>query len=136
MSTRYYKLWYRLASQDAFLIWKTNSEDGVFVDEAGRVPGFSSQEELVRYAHLAGIRLEGGELNVLNLDDALSWISSSNTDSVDCEILLEVWNLFADVSHSVLGDFDSDKSLTDVIYQKLFYGGETANTLLRPEGDP
>lgn len=51
---------------------------------------------------------------------------------IECVDFLNVWNLLDDVSHSVKGNFDSDRKATTKIYDKLFWGNNLLS--VTPEG--
>jgi hypothetical protein len=121
MNRKYYICWYCLDSQHRFLIWYSNDKDGVLA-EHGKVPSFSSQEELFRYAltHLIDIQAEQPFLH--DLDKVARWLDGPSADSIDCQAFSAAWNLFADVSSSVGDNFDSDPKLTQKVYDKIFYG--------------
>jgi hypothetical protein len=121
MNREYYICWYCLDAQHRFLIWHTNDKDGVVVDN-GKVPTFSSQELLSKYAASHQIRIQPEEPILHGLDTVAQWLAAPSPNSVDCQAFIAAWNLFADVSLSVEGDFDSDKKRTQKIYEKLFCG--------------
>jgi hypothetical protein len=122
MSRRYYILWYRLGGVDSYLIWYSNEEDGVFVDEGGAVPNFTDANALLKYADGRGISVDTEEPNLLNLDVLETWLKERDARLVDPNSFNGAWNLFADVSRSINGGFDTDHALTRKIYDKLFWG--------------
>ncbi|MGS5088128.1 hypothetical protein ACVC7V_16725 [Hydrogenophaga sp. A37] len=136
MSERCFRLWFRLHARDAFLIWCSGTEDGVLVDSARQVPWFSNTLELERFARERGMALEAEAPLLHDLDKVADWLAHGSSPLLDGEALLAAWNLFDDVSRSVGGNFDEDRSVTDPVYQKLFYGGTTANQVLRPQDEP
>ncbi|CUI08405.1 hypothetical protein BN2497_11587 [Janthinobacterium sp. CG23_2] len=135
MDVSYFVLWYKLNGADGYLVWTSAVEDGVLLDPAGRVPGFASEADLRRHAHDLGLELVDEEPTVHELDGVLAWIDDAGNTTVDCDKLLTAWNLFDDVSRSVGGGFDADKAATQACYRKLFYGGEMANRVFRPEDE-
>lgn len=136
MDKHYYRLSYRLGDQDGYLIWYTGEEEGVLVEADGRVPSFPSIEALTAYAQGKGIELVDEWPVEHDLDCTASWLAASGQGAVDCENLLSAWNLFEEVSASIGGDFDADQEQTDSLYDKLFQGSDTANNVLRQEGEP
>ncbi len=55
------------------------------------------------------------------------YLPSSETQQVDCEFLLNFWNLFTDIAHSIALEFEPTKTKqADKCYNKLFAGCNTA----------
>jgi len=132
MERTYFALWYRLHGRDRYLIWFSEhgpdvdgDHDGVAIAPDGSVPSFRSIAQLRRYAQahdLAPMSDEKARLH--NLDVLARWLRSKSrtrSNHVDCEAFLAAWNLFADLSRSVAGSFNSDRKRTSVIYGKLFW---------------
>lgn len=138
VTTKYFRLWYRLGARDAYLVWWSSDQDGdgVLVDTAGKVPSFSSIAGLCAYAHGRGLDLVDEKPILHDLDSTAKWVASTEDGPPDCDNLLAAWNLFSDVFSSTAGDFDADQSITHGVYDKLFYGGETANNVLKPKEEP
>ncbi len=122
MTPTYYCLWYRLDHTDGHLIWFSNDNDGVVTQPDGMVPSFRDQKALHDYATLHQITLDPMEPLLHDLDDVARWLRQSLSAEVDCDILLTAWNLFGDLASSVKGDFDPDRTQTQHIYEKLFWG--------------
>ncbi|MDQ1831882.1 hypothetical protein [Massilia scottii] len=133
MAVSYFALWYTLSADDAYLVWYSGDEDGVLLDAAGRIPSFASVAEVRRHADDLGLELVDEAPILHALDRTLAWIDDADNTTVNCGNLLAAWNLFDDVSRSVGGSFDADKAATQDLYMKLFGGGDTANSVLRPE---
>jgi hypothetical protein len=131
MNAEYFICWYRLDSQDRYLIWHTNDEDGVFLRD-GKVPVFSEQAGIVEFAEQNGIKLQAEEPGLHDLDVIANWLKNPNKKTVDCPAFNAAWNLFADVSRSVKGEFDQDQKKTNKIYEKLFCGSNLP--AVTPEG--
>jgi hypothetical protein len=137
MDASHHVLRYRLDARDACLIWISGRHDGVFVDPRRRkVTGFSSPAELREFARNRGIALVGERPRLHDLDKTAAWLAKKGDAPIDCDNLLAAWNLFADVSRSVDGGIDPGHAPGNRIHQKLFFGGATANTVLRPEQEP
>jgi hypothetical protein len=122
MSRKYYILWYRLGGIDSYLIWYTNKEDGVFMDERGVVPSFKDAQTLLKYAAGRGISVDAEEPTLLNLDILGKWLKECDSELIEPDSFNSAWNLFADVSRCVNGGFDPNRELTQKIYDKLFWG--------------
>ena len=124
MSRKYYILWYRLGGIDSYLIWYTNEEDGVFMDGRGVVPSFKDADALLQYADGRGISVDTEEPTLLNLDVLERWLKEGAGELIEPDSFNSAWNLFADVSCSVNGGFDTNRGLTQKIYDKLFWGSD------------
>lgn len=122
MGREYYKLWYRLDGDDGYLIWYSDEKDGVAVDSGGKVPSFRHAGGLLEYAAAHGLTFVEGDMIPHNLDALAVWLQKQELRRVDCDSLLTAWNLFADVSRSIGGGFDTDPELTVRIYEKIFWG--------------
>jgi len=133
MERKYYILWYRLDSSDSYLIWYSDEKDGVFVDESGTVPSFRDANSLVKYAESRGISVDVEEPNLLDLDVLGKWLKEKDVELIDSNSFNGAWNLFADVSLSTNGGFDSNQELTQKIYNKLFWGCNLPS--VTPEGE-
>jgi hypothetical protein len=138
MERTYFASWYRLDNRDRYLIWFTAEEDnsdGV-VTSNGFMPVFNSKAELEKYAKTNGFtRVDASEPILHNLDVIAKWLKMKKMKrarQVDCVQFLNAWNLFADISESVNGDFDSNQEQTQKIYSKLFWGNNLP--ALTPEG--
>jgi hypothetical protein len=137
MDASHHALRYRLDGRDAYLIRISGRHDSVFVDPRRRkVAGFSSPAGLRGFARRHGLLLVGQGPPIHDLDKTAAWLAKTGDAPVDCDNLLAAWNLFADVSRAIDGEFAPGHTPTHRIHQKLFFGGATANTVLRPEQEP
>ena len=79
MNNRYYSLGYRLDNCNRYLIWCTikgaNQDlDTVVLDANGKIPVFSSLDNLLAYAQTINVEVEKqDELHLHNLDVLLQW---------------------------------------------------------------
>ena len=136
MQRSYFALLYLLDGREQYLLWYGSDVDGVVTDSDGTVPSFQSLEALRAFARSRGLEIKEEAPRLHDLDSTEFWIEKGDASSVDCENLLSAWNLFADVSGSVAGNFDGDRDETNAVYDRLFLGSETANEVLRPKEEP
>lgn len=132
MEPQYYILWYRLDGRDGFLIWYSDEKDGVYVNGDGYVPSFKDAASLVEYAKGRGLSVDTEGPILLDLDVLGKWLEGKDVESIDPHSFNGAWNLFADVSRSINGVFDTDRELTQKIYNKLFWGCNLPS--VTPEG--
>ena len=122
MSRDYFILWYRLDGIDAYLIWFNGEQDGVVIDEDGKIPCFLNIEGLLRYADSLNLSVAAESPILHDFDIVASWLKTANVKAIYCKDFLAAWNLFDDISRSVDGNFDTDQTVTAKIYDKLFWG--------------
>lgn len=118
----FYIIRFRLDGIERFLIWYTDENDGVIIETDGRVPVFGDVEKLLSYASENSIKFIDTEPTFEDLDVIRDWIEEGAQGPIDCNAFLGAWNVFADISQSTGGNFDSDKDFTLNIYNKLFWG--------------
>jgi hypothetical protein len=142
MERTYFPLWFRLDHSDHYLIWSSahteegEDADGVVIDAFGHMPYFRKLTELSAYAASKGYApLEMEEPVLHDLDCVVRWLKlkkMKRAQQVNCDALLAAWNLFADISRSLDGHFDSDPERTERVYRKLFWG--TNPPAMTPQG--
>lgn len=133
MDRQYYILWCRLDGSDSYLIWYTDEKDGVFVERDGFVPSFKDADSLVKYAEQRGLGVDAEGPILLDLDVLRKWLKEKDVELIDPHSFNGAWNLFADVSRSIDGGFDTNQELTQKIYNKLFWGCNLPS--VTPEGE-
>jgi hypothetical protein len=133
MTRVYYPYWYRLDGMDAFLIWFTNSHDGVWVDAQGLIPSFQTLAQLQSYAAAHQIPIDNEVAMLHDLDVVATWLKRPLSADIDCDSFLAAWNLFSNVSAAINGDFDPDHARTTGVYDKLFYGNNLP--VITPPGE-
>ena len=128
MSRVFYPVRYRLDNTERFLLWHSASDDGDdeadgVVTQANKVPVFRSLQSLLAYAQSTGLSpVDEGNPAFFDLDAVKRWLRRKRPARLDCVVFLNAWNLLADLSASVKGDFDPDKDETGRVYLKLFWG--------------
>lgn len=145
MGRTYYAVRYRLDNRDRYLIWfaeeRTGQDgdcDGVVVDKNMRVPTFASLSELQSYTNGLGISVETEDPAFNNFDTIAKWLTIkrlkwNGPTEFPCNDFLDAWHLFADISRSIGGTFDSDKERNLQIYRRIFWGSNIP--ALTPEGE-
>lgn len=111
------------------LIWRPgedNAPDELAVDDLGRLLAFHDFKTLQEYCDRNGWELirDGGA--TLDLGVIRQWVEHPGPDTVPPGLLLEAWNFFEDLSHSLKTDppLPSQGPVHDSAYEKIF-GGDT-----------
>jgi hypothetical protein len=128
----------RLEGRDLLIVWFDGGDepDGVLVDDDGRVIVQANMAALRDYARAERIRIDTAgteDVWALDLDSVAFWTIVADEASVDCIELLNAWNLFVDLAHSVGTEFDDRGEIRDQIYDKLFWGNNLP--AMTPEGE-
>lgn len=104
-----------------YVIWYEDDEDG-FITEDQKLILFDSIEDAKIFCSKNKIFPEN-EVVTYDLTNVLD-MAEHISNSKDCRILLNIWNLFSDLAKTLneefMGDFDQEQILE--IYDKLFYG--------------
>jgi hypothetical protein len=132
MNREYYIYWYQFDYKKAYLIWfSTDDKDGFLVDENGFIPSFENIENLRNYAHSKQIVVNTEDPNFFNLDVIQDWVNKNLNKIEDYNAILNVWNLFDDISFSTNGNFDKIGHYN--IYERIFWGCNIP--AMTPEGE-
>lgn len=117
----YYPVKINLNKAVHYMIWYTDEDDG-FITELSKPLLFSSFEELEQYTKNSGLQLEES-LASYDFEAIAKWIQISE-ESPDCELVLDSWNFFSDLSKSTGNPFKGSFDLGNTVdvYNKLFYG--------------
>lgn len=134
MNREYYIYWYQLDNKKAYLIWfSTDEKDGFWVGKDPFIPSFTSIENLQNYAKGKQIVVNTENPIFFDLDLIENWLKESSDKIEDYNPFLDAWNLFDDISISTNGDFDKDRTLTNGIYDRVFWGCNIP--AMTPEGE-
>ena len=80
---KYFRLLYRLAHEQCYLIWISNEKDHVILGDAGIIPIFRDVEAANAYAHRNGYKLESEEPVLHDLDWVVAWVGEP-TMPINC----------------------------------------------------
>jgi len=108
----------RIQERDGWLIWYSDREDGVLMDEQKRILVFASVDALEWHATRNGIRASRSQSKRVDFDSPFSEFAAPQ----DCDRALCMWNLDEDMERSlgVLKPVESGVSVS--AYDKLFHG--------------
>ena len=123
----FFDCWYRLDKNEKHLIWYSNDEDGVVVNQKSKqILSFVTSEHLHAYAQSNGIVITKSTPVLHRLDLAAEWLAATTDFPIPCGEFLIVWNMLGDVACSLemkdtFVEFDSSAANT---YDKLFWGAK------------
>ena len=134
MNREYYIYWYRFNAKDSYLIWfSTDDNDGFVVDEKGYIPSFESIEDVLAFAQKHQINVNVDTPKIFDLGFIETWLNTNSDTIEDYNPFLNAWNLFDDVSISTEGNFDKNRTYTNDIYERIFWGCNIP--AITPEGE-
>jgi len=124
LSIPYYPIEIHLYSKKYIAFWYTDLQDGVLVDEHNKLIIFRCFEEANMYSSSKHLQVDFTETIKYDFDILGNWLLNPIGQTVDCQGFLNLWNLTIDIAYSCqlkfLGNLQDE--LTNIIYDKLFYG--------------
>jgi len=119
-SNKYYLVCLNFGFYQRYIIWISNDNDGVVVDNNRKILAFESEISVLDYASEKMLLIEGG-VAIWDVYKLQQWLLEPCGD-FDYELFLNFWNLCTDVSVSTNLPFKGDiKSATrNRVYDKLF----------------
>ncbi|AVV44541.1 hypothetical protein PYK79_48030 [Streptomyces sp. ID05-04B] len=121
---------YRIATRrgEVILIWlpgEGDDPDALAVDDRGRLLVFDDLDTLRDHCDSNGWDLVREDEDTLDLGVVRRWVAHPAHGRVSAGLLLEAWNFFDDLAHSldVFPPLPSRGPLQDAAYEKIF-GGE------------
>jgi len=114
-----YILWYRLDGKDRYLIWISDTKDGVYAQNK-QIPVFETIADLRNYARQQGIKLMEEEPLLNNFDSVQTWITDPN-QALNCVDCVNAWNLVKDITTTFNMKFKGNltDNLTLEVYDKI-----------------
>ncbi|MGW5234263.1 hypothetical protein ACWEQU_18700 [Streptomyces nodosus] len=120
---------YRIATRrgDLTLIWRPGEDDApdeLVVDDLGRLLAFHDLKTLRKYCDRNDWELIWEGEATLDLAAIRRWVEHPDLGSVPAGLLLDAWNFFEDLSHSLKTGppLFSEGSIHDSAYEKIFGG--------------
>lgn len=116
----------RLAGQAGYFVWTTDREgdapDAVVVVD-GQIPVFERASAAHAFARGRGLIQEETAPTLFDFDRLATWCRQPDVVAVDCEGLLNAWNLFGDIPRETDSNLFAhvDRGANHV-YDKLFWG--------------
>jgi hypothetical protein len=123
MDRRYYSFWFRIGGQKLCAIWSDNDYSKFWLDANGLLPAFSTKGAITAYAESIPISLENFEFEMVDLDELANWLEHPGLE-LDCNLVLNSWNLFDDLKTAVYGEdsYQAELQRPSTIYDKLYFG--------------
>lgn len=108
-----------LPKRHGIALWYSGEQDGLLVQEDGKLRIFADGSEALAFAKEQGYP-PAESITVY----AYPPLQALQQGQVDCPSLLHWWNLFSDIAQSVHQPFSGDArdEKTQNVYNKLFYG--------------
>jgi hypothetical protein len=125
MKRSYFILWYRLTKKNRYIIWYSDEEEGVLVDNNNKIPVFKKIKKLKQFAVQENIKIEDGKPILHNLDAVRIWLNKGTKGDINCKKILAAWNLFIDVATSLQIDakkLQAYSGKSNKVYKKIFWG--------------
>jgi hypothetical protein len=129
MSYQSYICLARLGGASHYFLWQTDLEtdrlDRVVVDDGGRIASFATEIEARTHANARGEPAATEPPVVYDLDRLAAWCDHPAEVTLDCEAILDVWNLFSDLGDpapAVTNAFRFAASSAGASYEKLLFG--------------
>ena len=131
---QFYPVTYISGQEMFILVWYSNDQDGVFIDERGHIPVFRDISRSLAFMTPLGIELTIEESEPYDLDRLRAWLEDPH-GQIDCSNVLNIWNLIDDImrSYGLAQDYREEYDEADAIYDKLFWGCNLPS--VTPEGE-
>lgn len=132
LEKEYYEYGILLGGRVNWILWYTNTSDGLACDLVGRIMVFETSPVLRDYATSTGLKVAEAS-TVLDLDSVRRWVDGPPSIPADYPTLLNTWNLWDDIRGTL--DCSTLNQDTDVeqVYDKLFWANNPP--ALTPEGE-
>jgi hypothetical protein len=126
----YYKVAFIYKTRYLYTLWYTNDVDGL-LNENGKIKYFNNENELNNYCINKKINIEFDSIEIYNIDK-INKIKSDIYVNIDCEYILNLWNITTDIAKTIGATFYGNKKNEIInVYDKIFFG----NNLPSVRGD-
>jgi hypothetical protein len=117
--SEHYMVVFKVKNIEYYTIWFTNDICG-FIIESNTIKYFNNKDDLGKYCDDKGLSYDNDD-DYYDVDKLLICINEKNK-IIDCEFILNFWNIISDISKSINIPFVGDNDDFNDIYHKLFYG--------------
>jgi len=125
MFENYQVLRIQLNGQDMYILWYSNTRDGIYVNETtGVIPIFGNMQMLMDFCSDNRINIISDEIIFCNLDLIRGWLEKPTEHGIKYDDFFHVWNIIHDVAWSIedLDELEELYSNYYILYDKLFWG--------------
>ncbi|MBO3269041.1 hypothetical protein [Hymenobacter defluvii] len=117
----FYGSWVRWEGKDRYALWiDTPDKEFYWTDSQGRIPFFSTKDEVVTLAAKLGVQVYVEKLIMHDLDLVRQWLQQ--TQKLPPKESLAIWGMFSDVGTGVGNLFDGDRKspVRNRVFDKLY----------------
>lgn len=121
--------------KEFFAIWYTDEKDG-FYSRDKKILCFTNIDNALQYSLQNGIVIKDESIPTYDFNQLVNWLNSDNNE-VDCNNILDFWNIFMDAAFTTKLKFignEKDEE-TSIIYEKLFYGCNIFVRIRKQDGE-
>ena len=116
-----------LPESTLYFLWLSNGDepDSVLVDRDGRVPAFTEETSARDHGARCGYAVAADAPVHYDLARVSAWCEAPDAATLDCVLLLNTWNLLADLGPQTLGVtslFGYQERRANSLYDRLFFG--------------
>lgn len=125
MSENYQVLRIQLNGQDMYILWYSDTRDGIYVSETtGVIPVFGNIQMLKEFCSDNSINVIFDEIIYCNLDLIRGWLEKPTEYGIKYDDFFHVWNIIHDVAWSIEDLEELEELYSDyyILYDKLFWG--------------
>jgi hypothetical protein len=107
-----------------FVIWFSDRRDGLLVDKHKKIRHFRTENDAIGFLELRNHVIENDPIAKYNIDAINTWCIEPNSEHINCNTFLDMWNFFTDMSASIgrKSTFKKADNGLQSIYDKFFWG--------------
>ena len=117
----YYIISFLYKDSEHYCIWVSDEKDYVLFDE-NKLVKFKSKQLLFEYASENNIVFEDETETKYDVDKMQLWCNDAEDNYVDCDEVLNFWNISTDFAAGNELCFAGNENSCDGIYEKIFFG--------------
>jgi hypothetical protein len=123
---------FRFEGADKYAVWYCDNMDGILLTASKHIATFPTEVAVEAYVASLGHELVEGVPSVYDFDHIAAWVTRPSAESIDCSVMLNAWNMLADIANSVSCKLFEPPG-ANVVYDKLFWGNNIE--LVTPQGE-
>lgn len=119
----YYAVTFKFKNICRYTLWYCDEKDGFFVENK-KIKIFDSIDDIQDFVYNENLNFKkekNEQVTIYNIDEL---IIQKDRDVIDCDLILNFWNIVLDMSYSLKIFFIGNQRIEyiDKIYDKLFFG--------------